>query len=423
MNDKAGRFGGTEEYIVTLATALRPLGVSSSLIYGEGHGELPRELAEYHHVPGLAARSGRPETARAVLDLVNRLDPDVVYVHNIFDARILGLLDAPGRRYRILWYVHDHFPSCLTELRARRHEPQVVCSRLLSLDCAQEVREGRCALRFADRSYGEEDVFARWELLGAARHVDALVVISEYMGRLLRSHLPELAQLVRVLPRQIRGGFPDSAVYERRKAPAVPGQRAPRLRLAFCGRLAPEKGLDVALDALARLPAHLQADFVVAGVVENEPYWRSCQSHMQRLSRERPELRLEYRGPLPYQEVDRLYRESDVVLVPSVWGEPAGAVAAEAMRNGAAVIAADVGGLSTWVRDGETGLLVPPRDPVALARAITLLQREPPLRRRLAEAGRRLVSEHFTVEAHLQALWPLLMPHSPSPKPELDTQN
>ncbi len=70
----------------------------------------------------------------------------------------------------------------------------------------------------------------------------------------------------------------------------------------------------------------------------------------------------------------------------------------EAMAGGKAVVACDVGGNPEAVRDGETGLLVPPRQPAALAEALTRLLGDPALRESMGAAGRRRVAEHFSTE-------------------------
>src|SRR5262249_33193253 len=75
-------------------------------------------------------------------------------------------------------------------------------------------------------------------------------------------------------------------------------------------------------------------------------------------------------------------------VVPSVWPEPMGLVAVEAMLLGCPVIASDVGGLSDVVDHERTGLLIPPGDPGMLAATLDRLLDEPALRQRLGDAGR-----------------------------------
>jgi glycosyltransferase involved in cell wall biosynthesis len=83
------------------------------------------------------------------------------------------------------------------------------------------------------------------------------------------------------------------------------------------------------------------------------------------------------------------WMRASVAVVPSVWHEPMGQVAIEAMLAGLPVIASDVGGLRDVVEHGVTGLTVPPGDPGALASALDTLLDDPDRRRRMGEKGRR----------------------------------
>jgi glycosyltransferase involved in cell wall biosynthesis len=74
------------------------------------------------------------------------------------------------------------------------------------------------------------------------------------------------------------------------------------------------------------------------------------------------------------------------------------------MAAGRPVVATPVGGTPELVVDGETGLLVPPRDPEALAAALRRVLDDRELAERLGEAGRRRVSERFTLEAMTRRL-------------------
>ena len=114
---------------------------------------------------------------------------------------------------------------------------------------------------------------------------------------------------------------------------------------------------------------------------------------------------------MPHDELERLYDRAAVVAVPS-HREGFGVVCVEAMAHGRPVVASAVGGLLDLVADGETGLLVPPRDVPALRSALERLLADGELRRRLGEAGRERVRERFswhavtnaTIEAYEHAL-------------------
>ena len=102
----------------------------------------------------------------------------------------------------------------------------------------------------------------------------------------------------------------------------------------------------------------------------------------------------------PSREVARRLQGSHVYLLPSL-DEGLPTVVLEAMASGVPVVATDCGGVSEAVTDGVEGFLVPPRDAEALAAALTRLWREPELRQRMGEAGRRTATSRFSLARHL----------------------
>ncbi len=96
------------------------------------------------------------------------------------------------------------------------------------------------------------------------------------------------------------------------------------------------------------------------------------------------------------QAVAREFQLADVIVLPSET-EGFSNTIVEAMAFRRPVVACDVGGNPEAVRDGETGLLVPPRDPEAMAGAIGRLAADADLRARMGEAGARLAAERFTI--------------------------
>jgi glycosyltransferase involved in cell wall biosynthesis len=99
-------------------------------------------------------------------------------------------------------------------------------------------------------------------------------------------------------------------------------------------------------------------------------------------------------------EVARYLQASHAFLLPSL-SEGLPTVVLEAMASGVPVVATDCGGVSEALTDGVEGFVVPSRDPDALATALMRLWREPELRTRMGEAGRRTVESRFTLDDHL----------------------
>jgi glycosyltransferase involved in cell wall biosynthesis len=94
---------------------------------------------------------------------------------------------------------------------------------------------------------------------------------------------------------------------------------------------------------------------------------------------------------MPHDAVMRAWSRSLMALAPSIWPDPCPTVVMEAMASGRPVIASRIGGLPDLVADGETGLLVPPGNPVALSQAMHSLITRSDLRVRMGQAAKRAV--------------------------------
>ena len=102
------------------------------------------------------------------------------------------------------------------------------------------------------------------------------------------------------------------------------------------------------------------------------------------------------------EDIPRLMATMDVVVLPSV-NEGMGKVLVEAMALGKPLVATHVGGIPDLVKDGVNGYLVPPRDPAALARAITDLLSDPEKGRRYGEEGKKLAPQ-FSAEKMVEKI-------------------
>ncbi len=100
-------------------------------------------------------------------------------------------------------------------------------------------------------------------------------------------------------------------------------------------------------------------------------------------------------------DIGDILRACDVLVHPATM-EGFANVAMQAMASGIPVVSSAVGGMPESVRDGITGLLVPPCDPPALAAALLRLLDDPPLRARLGEQGRRIVEQEFNTDAMVE---------------------
>jgi len=205
--------------------------------------------------------------------------------------------------------------------------------------------------------------------------------VSEYITpsdfakqRLAAAGLPE--RRISVVPSMLRA--PESAV-----------DPSANQYAAYMGRIVPEKGVSTFVEA-ARLSG---LDVRIGGDA----------SLMPELAASAP-ASVRFLGRLTNEEVEGLYRGARFLVVPSVWYETFGLVAAEAMSHGVPVIASKIGALEEVVDDGVTGLLFEPGNAEDLAAKMRLLWNDPALCRRMGEAGRQKVIKEYNEGAHYERL-------------------
>ena len=301
------------------------------------------QLREEGHEVEFASRPDPAAFARA----------DSIVVHKC--VRLSDLAAFPPEKTTV--YIHDHEPICprtyAYDLRRRN------CSRASGiwpcLFCAPVCRDWKGALRrvFEQRR--------RKALLGRFRR---LVVVSEFMkGRLVANGLP--AGNIEVRPPEA-GSLPqaDKPVGE-------------AVDLLFVGQLIRGKGVQVLLEAMARLGKGRTLDVVGTGNMEG------------RLKEQAARLgvadRVRWRGHV--ENAADWMAAARCVVVPSVWQEPYGLVAAEAVALGRPVVASDIGGLPEAC--GGKATLVPPGDAGALAAAIAAIDADGDRRRSTEIDGNR----------------------------------
>lgn len=255
-----------------------------------------------------------------------------------------------------------------------------------------------------------------------AQDIDLVLGCSEYVTERARRVLPGIRC------ETLHNGVDPDAF----QPPVSAGQRVPN-RLLFVGRVSPDKGVHVLFEALGRVARdHPEVELDLIGdealppldmqiLIDSEDRVRSLARFYRGDGYLGPLLaglpaglseRVHHRTWIGREELPPLYRSSAMLVLPSVWEEPFGIPLVEAMASGLPVVATRVGGVPEVVEHGVTGLLVPPDDADALARAITDLLADPERARKLGEAGRRRAEEHFSwdgVAARLRGFYAELL--------------
>ena len=163
--------------------------------------------------------------------------------------------------------------------------------------------------------------------------------------------------------------------------------------IGMVANINPDKGIDVFVEAAGILSRRNDLQFVLVGEEHetHREYARRCHARVGELCLQ---SRFEFAGRR--SDVADHMRHMDVFVISSD-REGSTTTAIEAMASGLPVVATNVGAVGEVVANGETGLLVPPRDPMALATAVQVLLDDKHLRARFAIEGRRRFEHHFAM--------------------------
>lgn len=204
-----------------------------------------------------------------------------------------------------------------------------------------------------------------------SRRIDAAIAVSDAAAGFVRRAIDVELEII-----------PNGLDVERFAHPgAAPNGLPEGRRLLWVGRLDPQKGFGVMLQAFALLAReHPDLRLVVAGDGRDR--------HAIDGVSEADRARIVMLGAVPHDDLPSHHAAADVFVAPATGQESFGYVLVEAMAAGVPVVASDIAGYREVVRTGIEGLLVPPGDPVTLAEAVTRVLSDPVLAARLSEAGR-----------------------------------
>lgn len=365
-------FGGSDRATQATIDVLRERGVEVDEFVRDSR-ELPESLAGR-----IKAFAGGLYAAQAVRDfeaVLRERRPDVVHVHELYPLISPWILPScTGAGIPVIMSCSDFRLSCPIATHYTRGEP---CYRCVG------GREYWCVLRNCRAHVPESVAYALRN--ASARHfglfvghVHRFVTASDYQRGVLAANAH--IEPDRVVVNYCAITLPPEAVADPARGEYV----------GFAGRFADEKGVEVMVAAcrLAGLPMRF------AGDAPNHPAVRSDDDASFVMTKSPAELAEFYRG-------------ARVLVVPSLWAETFGLVAAEAMSHAIPVVASRIGALQETVRDGETGLLAEPGNVEDFAEKIARIWNDPDLARRLGRNARKLVESEFGRQAHFDRLVPV----------------
>lgn len=333
-----------------------------------------------YHAPGpwtrkagaaLAFIHSRQAVSR-IRALVMDHGPHLAHLHNVYHQltpAIIPALKAMG--VPVVLTLHDYKVVCPAyRMLDGRDRP---CRRCVGGSVLNAVRHGcgtslpRSVLLAAE---------ALWHRLrGSYAHVDALVAPSRFMARMAEA-----------------GGIPADRIHilANGVAPRSESEAARDSGYAlFLGRLSGEKGVSTLLQA------HAQAPHIPLRIAGDGPLRAALQLRF-------PTAR--FLGHMDGEALEEQLRGAALVVVPSEFYENCSLSVLEAMAQGKAVLASDIGGVPEQITHGHDGMLFQPGNVRELHARLTALWSDPPLRERLGREALRTVRERFTLDAHCKGL-------------------
>ncbi len=313
----------------------------------------------------------------AVSELVKQFRPDVMHVHNFMPRLTPSVYDAAREQgCAIVQTLHNYRLLCANAMLLRNDRP---CQDCVGRGYGWPGIIHRC---YRDSAVGSAIVggVTSWHRMrGTWRNrVDRYIVLTQFARQLFAESGMVPVEKIVVKPNAV----PDSGT----------GAGDGRY-LLYVGRLSPEKGIKVLLDAAMRGEGFpLPLAIVGGGPLEDEV--RRAASHG----------RIEYRGNQPQAEVRRLMKHATLLLFPSLWYETFGMVIAEALASGLPVVASRLGAMAELISSGENGLLVEPGSSDALVAAVRRFISSPQLEAGMRKNARQSYEQKYTIEANRQML-------------------
>lgn len=292
-------------------------------------------------------------------DLCLFLRPDIVHAHNITGLSIAILDIAKLNRAKTCLTLHDSWGYCVKNTTL--NQDGLPCRQIFACEnCLPELMLDGIRI-----PVGVRQSYIRYVM----DRVDAFISPSRYLA-----------------DAYIRAGYPYHKMHvvwngiDWKRFASATHKDSPSLRISFVGHFGAHKGVDLLLEAVSLLKKQDIEINLVGGGEEREHYEQIAKKYGL-------EKQVRFWGKIENKEIEKVYAETDIYCLPSIWPENQPVSITEAMAAGVPVIASRIGGNSELVEDGETGYLFQPRNVRNLADKIEELYNHRDRMRAFGKAG------------------------------------
>lgn len=315
--------------------------------------------------------------------LLAELTPDIVHFHHYgnFGVEAFHIVRRALPSAKIVLTLHEYLAICAHYGQMITRPHRHLCYRASAADCH------KCFPEHEQSAFYVRDAYIKRFM----EEVDHFVAPSVFLrNRYVEWGLP--AAKISVIENVIDPGAPEE--------PRRSGFDTGLFRLGFFGQISYLKGINVLLEAARLMKPKKSRDVAIEiyGDYRHQPPEMQTEflAELEKAGRN-----VRYAGPYGQEQVDRLMRAVDAVVVPSIWWENSPVVIQEALRNRRPVICSDIGGMAEKVRDGIDGFHFPVGNALALARLIERLAAEPEKLRSMREGVQLPISPAETARQHL----------------------
>jgi glycosyltransferase involved in cell wall biosynthesis len=316
------------------------------------------------------------EAYRKMRELIGVFEPDIVHVHNLYTHLSPSVLAACKKsNVPVVMSVHDYALASANYALWGGEEPMDLDHLgWAATTRSQFIKDSKIATAVLDAIY-------RWHRFRKSydKHVDRYLVSSRFLRTIL-----------------IRAGYPENKIellplYADEALPKT--KRSDKGSVLFFGRLEYYKGVQTLIEAMRSFP-ETKLDILGAGSYE-KTLWRLAKEN---------DL-INFHGFQKGKDLASFIARARVVVVPSIWYEPFGLVAVEAMRAGVPVIVSDRGGLPEIVEEGISGEIFHAGDVQDLVDKLQPILRDKDLARSMGEAAALRAEEVAAPQPHLERLF------------------
>lgn len=368
-------------YVADLTRMLAEQGHELVVIHEDEHALVTQKQFPEHFIEriGMYKHPMPSRKLKQVKGVLDKFRPDILHIHGI---KNFDLIEGLSSYYPIVKTMHS-YEFCPTRNKFHRVGNKI-CTHPTGKVCKQDMLFKRCAKKWksAERKAFYE---CSQELIKRDQQITRIITHTKYLKEeaILSGYSQEQ---MRVVPFYV--SEPSDFI----------GLAKADNQILYCGGLSREGGLEYLIRDLASLPRRPRWTLKIVGAGHELEGIKKL-AHKLKIRH-----RLAFSSDTEGASFAKHIQESLLVAIPSLWPEPYGRVALEALNNKKLVIAYRVGGIPEWIRDEETGLLVKPGDRKAFLSKISSVLETPGAFQEMAKAGSREVRENLTRENHAKEI-------------------